>query len=166
MWANIFRIANANVSEPSVSMYLPDVGLSRPVRDTLVCTSEPADDDESIQRHSAIPHANDPGFLKTNLHDEIRSKQRHDLYCVPWTLIIFNRCTYFLIPSLDFGGVWSTGDPIRSLARDSFMRLPDMRGTSVSGESERDVDTAVIVEQKIHAGETAFRLSPFFYATL
>ena len=64
-------------------MYLLDVGLSRPVRDTLVCTSEPADDDESIQTHSAIPHANDPGFLKTNLHDEIRSKQRHDLYYVP-----------------------------------------------------------------------------------
>ena len=49
-------------------MYLLDVGLSRPVRDTLVCTSEQADDDESIQTHSAIPHANDPGFLKTNLH--------------------------------------------------------------------------------------------------
>ena len=60
-----------NVNRPSVSierMYLPDVGLSRPVRDTLVCTSEPADDDESIRTHSAIPHANDPGFLKTNLH--------------------------------------------------------------------------------------------------
>ena len=62
----------------------------------------------------------------------------------------------FLLPSLDFGGVWRTGEPIRSLARDSFMRLPDMRGTSVSGESERDVDGAVIVEQRIYAGKTTF----------